>query len=105
MNKEVGCAKIAQRVKIAFQPLLSSIRVNWEFAINCDLNMLLKKNSTEFMYDLSSGVLFLLCKNGLHHIKINFLPMKAKKYFEYVVMQKKSNISSQSPPFFMKRQK
>ena len=64
-----------------------------------------EKNSTEFMYDLSSGVLFLLCKNGLHHIKINFLPMKAKKYFEYVVMQKKSNISSQSPPFFMKRQK
>ena len=57
------------------------------------------------MYDLSSGVLFLLCKNGLHHIEINFLPMKAKKYFEYIVMQKKSNILSQSPPFFMKRQK
>ena len=50
---------------------------------------LLEKNSTEFMYDLSSGVLFLLCKNGLHHIEIIFLPMKAKKYFEYVYTEEK----------------
>jgi hypothetical protein len=35
MNGEVGCGIIAQRVKIAFQPLLSSIRANWEFSSNC----------------------------------------------------------------------
>ena len=36
MNGEVGCAIIAKRVKVAFQPLLSSIRVNWEFnSSNC----------------------------------------------------------------------
>ena len=35
MNGDVGCAIIAQRVKIGFQPLLSSNRVNWEFSSNC----------------------------------------------------------------------
>ena len=35
MNGEVGCAIIAQSVKIAFQPLLSSIRANWNFSSNC----------------------------------------------------------------------
>ena len=33
MNGEVGCAIIAQRVKFAFQPLLSSIRANWDFLV------------------------------------------------------------------------
>ena len=44
MNGEVGWAVIAQIVKVAHQPLHSSIRVNWEFSsnyaflmeINCD---------------------------------------------------------------------
>ena len=35
MNGEVGCAIIAQRVKIEFQPLLSSIRADWEFSSTC----------------------------------------------------------------------
>ena len=39
MNWEVGCAIIAQRVKIAFQPLLSSIRANWEFSSNSGLTV------------------------------------------------------------------
>ena len=30
------CAIIAQRVKIALQPLHTSIRANWEFSSNCD---------------------------------------------------------------------
>ena len=37
MNGGVGCAIIAQRVKIAFQPLLLSIKANWEFSSNCGL--------------------------------------------------------------------
>ena len=35
MNGEVGGAVIAQVVKVAHQPLHSSIRVNWEFSSNC----------------------------------------------------------------------
>ena len=52
-------------------------RPNYTHPFGQYLNMLLKKNSPEFMYDLSSDVLFLLCKMGLHHIEINFLPVKA----------------------------
>ena len=37
MNGEVGWAVIAQIVKVAHQPLHSSIRVNWEFSSNCGL--------------------------------------------------------------------
>jgi hypothetical protein len=39
MNWEVGCAIIAQIVKIVFQPLHTSIRGNWEFSSNCGSNM------------------------------------------------------------------
>ena len=35
MNGEVGWAVIAQIVKVAHQPLHSSIRLNWEFSSNC----------------------------------------------------------------------
>ena len=35
MNRVIGFAMIAQRAKIAFQPLLLSIRVNWEYSSNC----------------------------------------------------------------------
>ena len=49
MNGEVGCAVIAQRVKIVFQPLLSSIRVNWEFSSNCGFIPSLKLSSTHYI--------------------------------------------------------
>ena len=38
---------IAQRVKIAFHPLLSSIRANWEFSSNCDDTL---KTGDEYKY-------------------------------------------------------
>ena len=37
----VGCAIIAQRVKIAFQPLHTSIRANWEFSSNCGYGLVI----------------------------------------------------------------
>ena len=46
MNGEVGCAIIAQRVKIAFQPLLSSIRANWDFVVTVEI---CKKNCIYFL--------------------------------------------------------
>ena len=55
MNGEVGCAIIAQRVKIVFQPLLSSIRANWEFSSNCDDTL---KTGDGYKY-LFPGYLFL----------------------------------------------
>jgi hypothetical protein len=41
MNGEVGGAVIAQIVKVAHQPLHSSIRVDWEFSSNCAKNPLI----------------------------------------------------------------
>ena len=60
MNGEVVWAVIAQIVKVAHQPLHSSIRVNWEFSSNCDKNISNQLFVQEFivlgMYTFGIGV-------------------------------------------------
>ena len=49
MTGEVGWAIIAHKVKVAHQPLHSSIRVNWEFSSNCGTHISGKKNAASEM--------------------------------------------------------
>ena len=49
-DEEVGCAIVSQRVKIVFQPLLSSI--NWEFSSSCALTSFLPIERFEWLYYL-----------------------------------------------------
>ena len=84
MNGEVGCAITAQRVKIAFQPLLSSIRVNWKFSSNCSLIQEGKPSKTIVM--LEEGAVCLLAfkiTNGLYLKHKDFLLNKPRIYRHY----------------------
>ena len=71
MNWEVGWAVIAQIVKVAHQPLHSSIRVNWEFSSNCGIAM-------------ASLFLRLMLLKNLHDTTIQYKSLEQSMAYNFI---------------------
>ena len=94
MDREVVCAIIAQRVKLAFQPLLVSVRVHWQLSSQCVI--IFNPNNKNVLciliqsLMLSASITFFFTRKRKIQIKLTKLtksiPLKCNDFFTYKTM-------------------
>ena len=94
MDREVVCAIIAQRVKLAFQLLLVSVRVHWQLSSQCVI--IFNPNNKNVLciliqsLMLSASITFFFTRKRKIQIKLTkltkLIPLKCNDFFRYKTM-------------------